>query len=79
MNGYDVMAKILKAEGVEYLIAFPYQTLIEAASKVGITPIICRQERAGVNRARRGECLWRRGPGVCRFYPDFAPARWRAT
>jgi len=51
MNGYDVMAKILKAEGVEYLIAFPYQTLIEAASKVGITPIICRQERAGVNIA----------------------------
>lgn len=51
MNGYDVMAKALKAEGVEVLVAFPYQNLIEAAAKQGILPIICRQERAGVNMA----------------------------
>ncbi|MEM7539502.1 MAG: thiamine pyrophosphate-requiring protein [Chloroflexota bacterium] len=51
MNGYDVMARILQAEGVEYLMAFPHQTLIEACSKIGIKPIICRQERAGVNMA----------------------------
>ena len=51
MNGYDVMARILKAEGVEYLFAFPYQTLIDAAAKIGIRPIISRQERAGANMA----------------------------
>ena len=51
MTGYDAMARVLKAEGVEFLVAFPHQTLIEASAKAGITPIICRQERAGVNMA----------------------------
>lgn len=51
MNGYDVVAKILKAEGVEFLSAFPMQPLIDACAKIGIRPIICRQERAGVNLA----------------------------
>ncbi len=51
MNGYDAMAQALKAEGVDVLIAFPHQTLIEAAAKAEIRPIICRQERAGVNMA----------------------------
>ncbi len=51
MTGYDAMARVLKAEGVEFLVAFPHQTLIEAAAKVGVTPIICRQERTGVNIA----------------------------
>ena len=51
MNGYDVMARVLQAEGVEFLAAFPHQTLIDAAAKIGIRPIICRQERAGVNIA----------------------------
>ena len=36
MNGYDAMAQALKAEGVDYLIAFPYQNLIEAAAKADI-------------------------------------------
>ena len=51
MNGYDVMARVLQAEGVEFLAAFHHQTLIDAAAKIGIRPIICRQERAGVNIA----------------------------
>jgi acetolactate synthase-1/2/3 large subunit len=51
MNGYDVVAKILKAEGVEFLSAFPMQPLIDACAEIGIRPIICRQERAGVNIA----------------------------
>ena len=51
MNGYDAIAKALQAEGVETLVAFPHQTLIEAAAKAGIRPIICRQERAGINMA----------------------------
>ena len=68
------IAKILKAEGVEWMAAFPMQTLIEAAAKEGIRPIITRQERAGVNMAdgysrvmngrRIGVFTMQRGPGA---------------
>ena len=51
MNGDQAIVKILKAEGVEWLSCFPAQTLINEASKEGIRPILCRQERAGVNMA----------------------------
>ncbi len=51
MNGYEVMAQALKAEGVEFMVAFPAQRLIDVAAIAGIRPIICRQERAGVNMA----------------------------
>ncbi len=51
MNGDQVMAKILKAEGVEWISCFPAQTLINACSVEGIRPVMCRQERAGVNMA----------------------------
>jgi thiamine pyrophosphate-dependent acetolactate synthase large subunit-like protein len=51
MNGYEVMAQVLAAEGVEFVAAFPMQNLIDAGAKIGIRPIICRQERAGVNIA----------------------------
>ncbi len=51
MNGDQAIAKILKAEGTEFLACFPAQTLIDEASKEGIRPILTRQERAGVNIA----------------------------
>ena len=51
MNGDQVMAKVLKAEGVEWISCFPAQTLINACSVEGIRPVMCRQERAGVNMA----------------------------
>ncbi len=51
MNGDQMIAEILKAEGVEWLAAFPYQTLIDSAAQAGIRPVVCRQERAGVNMA----------------------------
>ena len=51
MNGDQAIAKILKAEGVEWMAAFPYQTLIDHAAQAGIRPVVCRQERAGVNMA----------------------------
>ena len=51
MLGDQVIAKILKAEGVEWMAAFPAQTLIDQAAREGIRPILCRQERAGVNMA----------------------------
>ncbi len=51
MNGHRVVAKILKAEGVEWMSCFPAQGLIGIAAEEGIRPILCRQERAGVNIA----------------------------
>jgi len=51
MNGDQLMAKLLVQEGVEWLSCFPAQSLIEACAQEGIRPILCRQERAGVNMA----------------------------
>jgi thiamine pyrophosphate-dependent acetolactate synthase large subunit-like protein len=51
MKGDTVVAKILKAEGVEWMACFPAQSLIDAVAKEGIRPILSRQERAGVNMA----------------------------
>jgi acetolactate synthase-1/2/3 large subunit len=48
MKTIDVIAQILKQEGIEYLSAFPTTPVIEAAAVAGIRPIICRQERVGV-------------------------------
>lgn len=84
MNGYEAMAKILKAEGVDILFAFPHQTLIEASAKEGILPIICRQERAGVNMAdgysrihngrKIGVFSMQRGPGAENAFGGVAQA-----
>ncbi len=51
MNGDQVIAKILKAEGVEWVGAFPAQPLIDEAAREGIRPILSRTERTGVNMA----------------------------
>ena len=51
MKGDTAIAKILKAEGVEWLSCFPAQSLIDEAAKEGIRPILPRQERTGVNMA----------------------------
>ncbi|SVD03560.1 uncharacterized protein METZ01_LOCUS356414, partial [marine metagenome] len=51
MNGADLIAHILKLEGVEILPAFPHSDLIEAAAKVGIRPLIVRQERHALHMA----------------------------
>ena len=51
MNGFDVVAKCLKAEGVKWLACFPANPLIEACAKVDIRPIVFRQERGGINAA----------------------------
>jgi acetolactate synthase-1/2/3 large subunit len=84
MNGYDVLARILKAEGVEFLSAFPMQNLIEAAAKIGIRPIICRQERTGVNIAdglsrisngrKFGVFTMQQGPGAENCFAGVAQA-----
>ncbi len=51
MKVADAVAKVLKAEGVEFLFAYPVNPLIEAAAKLDIRPIIVRQERIGLHMA----------------------------
>ena len=49
MTGADLIARILKQEGVDFMGVIPFNTLEEAAAKAGIRPLIFRQERVGVN------------------------------
>lgn len=51
MRVVDLIAGILKREGVKYLNCYPTTVLIEAAASIGIRPIVCRQERVGVGIA----------------------------
>jgi len=51
MNGNELIAKILKSEGVEWISCFPSNPLIEAVAKEGIRPIAFRHERGAVMAA----------------------------
>ena len=84
MDGDTVIAKILKAEGVDWMACFPAQTLIDKAAREGIRPIITRQERAGVNaadgfsRVKNGKTIgvfsMQRGPGAENAFGGVAQA-----
>jgi acetolactate synthase-1/2/3 large subunit len=47
----DAIAEILKIEGAEFLSCFPTTVILDASAKVGLRPVICRQERVGVGIA----------------------------
>ncbi len=47
----DAIAQILKREGIDTLFCFPTTPIIEAAVAAGLKPVICRQERVGVDMA----------------------------
>src|SRR6202045_3212502 len=47
----DVIAEILRREGVSTLFCFPTPPIIEAPAAVGIKPVICRRERVGAHMA----------------------------
>ena len=51
MTGADVIASILKQEGVDFMGVIPMNTLEEAGAVHGVRPMIFRQERVGVNLA----------------------------
>ncbi len=51
MNGADLIARILRKEGIEILPAFPHSDLIDSAARVGIRPLIVRQERQALHIA----------------------------
>jgi acetolactate synthase-1/2/3 large subunit len=84
MKALDAVAEILKREGVEYLFCFPTTPLIDAATRAGIRPIVCRQERVGLGMAdaysrvtngkRIGVFAMQGGPGAENAFPGVATA-----
>ena len=84
MNGFDLIARCLKAEGVSWMACFPANPLIEAVAKIGIRPIVFRQERGGINAAdgfsrqtsgkRVGVFASQGGPGVENSFGGIAQA-----
>ena len=51
MNGFELVAQILKEEGVEEFPCFLNNQLIEAVAKLGIRPVMFRHERGAVMAA----------------------------
>jgi thiamine pyrophosphate-dependent acetolactate synthase large subunit-like protein len=51
MKAAAAVAEILKREGVEFLIGYPSNPIIEAAAAADIRTIIVRQERTGIHMA----------------------------
>ncbi len=84
MTGADLIAKILKAEGIDFMGVIPFNTLEEAGAKAGIRPLIFRQERVGVNLAdgysritngkRTGVFSMQAGPGAENAFAGVATA-----
>ncbi len=51
MKVVEGIAKVLKAEGVDILFAYPVNPIIEAAAAIDIRTVIVRQERIGLHMA----------------------------
>ena len=74
MKVSDAVAQLLKREGVEVLIGYPVNHIIESAAEVDIRTIIVRQERTGIHMAdaisrvtsgrKIGVFAMQMGPGV---------------
>jgi thiamine pyrophosphate-dependent acetolactate synthase large subunit-like protein len=64
MKGSEIVAAILRQEGVRHLIGFPHSELFDAAAALGVPPLITRTERVAVNIAE----------GYARMTDDGAPA-----
>jgi thiamine pyrophosphate-dependent acetolactate synthase large subunit-like protein len=78
------VAEILKREGVEFLIGYPVNPIIEAAAAADIRTIIVRQERTGLHMAdavsrlssgrRIGVFAMQHGPGAENAFGGIAQA-----
>src|SRR4249920_2577373 len=51
MKVSDAIADILRREGVETIIGYPVNHILERGAAAGIRPIIVRQERIGLHMA----------------------------
>ncbi|MEM7170552.1 MAG: thiamine pyrophosphate-requiring protein [Pseudomonadota bacterium] len=72
MNGADLIAQILKKEGVEILPVFPHSDLIDSCAKLGIRPIVVRQERQALHIAH-GYARMLSGEKICATGAQYGP------
>ena len=82
MRMADVIVDILKREGTTTLFCFPTTPIIENAVAAGLRPVICRQERVGVDMADGyarvtngkppGVFAMQYGPGAENAFPGIA-------
>ena len=84
MKTADAIAEILKREGVDWVIAYPVNHVIEHAARADIRPVIVRQERTGLHMAdaisrvtsgdKLGVFAMQHGPGTENAYGGVAQA-----
>ena len=82
MKVAEQIARVLVAEGVEYLPCYPRQMLIDPCIAAGIKPVICRQERVGagiadgISRSTNGDKIgvfsMQGGQGIENSFPGAA-------
>lgn len=80
----DAISHILKREGVEWVIGYPVNHILEHAAKIDVRPIIVRQERIGLHMAdavsrvtsgkKIGVFAMQHGPGTENAYGGVAQA-----
>ena len=84
MKVSSAIAEILKLEGVEFIVGYPVNPIIEAAAEADIRTIIVRQERTGLHmadafsRLNSGDCIgvftMQHGPGAENAFGGVAQA-----
>ena len=84
MKVSDAIADILRREGVETIIGYPVNHILERGAAAGIRPIIVRQERIGLHMAeavsrvtsgrKLGVFVMQHGPGTENAYGGVAQA-----
>jgi thiamine pyrophosphate-dependent acetolactate synthase large subunit-like protein len=84
MKVSDAIADILRREGVEWIIGYPVNHILERGAAAGIRPIIVRQERTGLHMAdavsrvtsgdKVGMFCMQYGPGTENAYGGVAQA-----
>jgi acetolactate synthase-1/2/3 large subunit len=84
MKTAEAISEILKREGVDHVIGYPVNHILEFAARVGIRPIIVRQERTGLHMAdavsrvtsgrKLGVFCMQHGPGTENAYGGVAQA-----
>ncbi len=84
MKTADAISQILKREGVEWVIGYPVNHILERAAAADIRPVIVRQERIGLHMAeaisrvtsgrKLGVFAMQHGPGTENAYGGVAQA-----
>jgi thiamine pyrophosphate-dependent acetolactate synthase large subunit-like protein len=84
MKTAEAIAEILRREGVEMVIGYPVNHVLEYAARIGIRPVIVRQERTGLHMAdaisrvtsgrKLGVFAMQHGPGTENAYGGVAQA-----